>query len=109
MNRQPSKLLSRAVDILLLVAAGGVSLAIIPVLVPASGQWWREYSLTRRISPIQSALENHRQRHGAYPESLEAAAIPDPGEIHYQRDPDGAYTLWFGMGLGESVTFRPGR
>lgn len=108
-KRRLSKLLSRAVDALLLLAACVGFSAVILFFISPSNLWWREFCLTLRVRPIQTALESHRQRHGVYPESLETAAIPHSGEIHYQRDADGSYTLWFGMRLGEPVTLRPGR
>ena len=83
-----------------------VALLFVAVLVAPSVAWrWREYSLTRQAKLIQSALESYRQQHGSYPESLSTASILETEEIYYQHQPDGTYIIWFGMELGESVTF----
>lgn len=39
------------------------------------------------------------------PETLSTAGIAEPDEIYYRREADGTYVLWFGMQLGESVTY----
>jgi hypothetical protein len=65
----------------------------------------RERQLIRDSQPVQAALEAYRQQHSSYPESLLAANIPEPDELYYRRETDGSYILWFGKGLGESVTF----
>ena len=75
------------------------------VSLPSLHRHWREYSLTREVKRLQIALERYHLQHRTYPESFSAAAIQEPEEIYYQREADGSYTLWFGMGLGESVTF----
>lgn len=94
------KLISLALSFVALFIAAGIVASYL------SGRW-RESRLTQQVEPIQAAVESYRQQHGIYPESLSAASIPEPEEIFYQRQPDGTYILWFGMELGESVTFGP--
>jgi len=89
--------------LVLIVAA---LLTIAGLFAPSLAWRWREYRLTQHVEPIQAALESYRQQHGMYPESLSAASIPEHEEIFYQHEADGTYILWFGMQLGESVTFR---
>ena len=86
------------------LALGGIAATILTVVFLLLGPWSREHRLIRQARPVQAALENYRQQHGNYPESLEAARIPQPDEIFYQRSEDG-YQLWFGLELGESMTF----
>ncbi len=89
----------------ILIVAG--LLLVAGLFTPFLAWRWREYRLTQQVETIQAALESYRQQHGMYPESLTVASIPEHEEIFYQHEPDGTYTLWFGMQLGESVTFRP--
>lgn len=90
----------------LVLAFSFVALLIVGGIVAFSLSWrWREYRLTQQVEPIQTALERYHQQHGSYPESLATASIPEHEEIFYQRERDGTYLLYFGMELGESVTF----
>ena len=77
------------------------SIILLVWLVPS----WHRQQLIRQSVPVQQALEKYRQQHGSYPESLSAAKISGPEAVYYQRQSDGSYILWFGLRLGESMTF----
>ena len=82
-----------------------VVLVFVSILVVFATPSWRHHQLIRKSEPVQVALESYRQQHGVYPESLSAAKIAEPEQIYYRLKPDGSYILWFGLQLGESITF----
>ena len=88
-----------------LFIASAVVLVFVAILVVFATPGWRHHQLIRRSQPVLVALESYRQQHGAYPESLSAAKIQEPEELYYRREADGSYILWFGLQLGESMTF----
>ena len=94
-----TKLFRLGIGLLALVFVGAVTAIL---LAPS----WRHHRLIRESQPVQVALENFRQQHGIYPETLSAGKISEPDEIYYRRKSDGSYILWFGLELGESMTFR---
>jgi hypothetical protein len=90
--------------------------AVFPLLVSiaalwmASSDWRREQGLMQTARPIQAELEMYRQRYQQYPNSLVQIGVveQEEGPIHYQRQSEDRYILWFGSHLGESKTFHSG-
>lgn len=68
---------------------------------------WREHQLIRQSLPIQASLESDRQQHGYYPDSLERIGMVErlEGPIHYERESESTYRLWFGTTFGESLIY----
>lgn len=63
----------------------------------------------KAAEPIIVLLEKYRQQHGVYPESLSEVGFEETDDvpIYYdKRDNGGAFILWFGKGLGESMAFK---
>jgi hypothetical protein len=54
-----------------------------------------------------SKVENFSRANGRLPDSLRELGVPESeeGPIYYRRLTDSTYEIWFGTGLGESVTY----
>lgn len=56
---------------------------------------------------VEAKIEEFRNRNGKLPNSLSEVGITETesGPIHYEKESDSKYILWFGKELGESVTY----
>jgi hypothetical protein len=70
------------------------------------------YSISRRINKsegneIVAKIELFKKENGRLPLSLSELGIKatEEGPIYYEKKDDAIYILWFGEGLGESVTY----
>jgi len=50
-------------------------------------------------------LEAYYQREKRYPETLESIDPEDARKVFYRKEGQDSYILWFGIALGESVTY----
>ena len=69
--------------------------------------WYREYTLEKQGNEIRDRIEAYRHDHGQLPPDLTTLGITETeeGPIYYQKEDATNYILWFGMSLGESVTY----
>lgn len=69
----------------------------------------REYILKRKSEPIIEKVEEYKKVKGFYPKKISDAGYPEPdesGPIFYEpKDSNTSYEIFFGMSLGESVTY----
>lgn len=56
---------------------------------------------------IISKVENFSRANGRLPDSLGDLGVPESeeGPIYYRKLTDSTYEIWYGNGLGESVTY----
>jgi hypothetical protein len=68
----------------------------------------REFRLKRESKPMIEKVEEYKNKYGSYPQKISDTGLPEPdesGPIYYQLEGSNNYIIWFGMGLGESVTY----
>jgi hypothetical protein len=67
----------------------------------------RERQLVRAGGEIIAKIESFKKENRRLPESLTEVGVEekDEGPIYYERKSETKYVLWFGMELGESVTY----
>ena len=67
----------------------------------------RESRLMREGDKIVAKIESYKKEKRRLPESLleVGAEEKEEGPIYYSRKSETKYVLWFGMELGESVTY----
>lgn len=78
----------------------------VAVLVGATGEWRREQRQALAMSPIQAQLEAYHREYRQYPATLSQIGIADEEDdyIHYQREAEDDYSLWFGAYVSQSKT-----
>jgi hypothetical protein len=67
----------------------------------------REHLLMREGDEIVKGIESFRKENQRLPESLSEIGVEEKeeGPIYYAKKSDMRYVVWFGMELGESVTY----
>ncbi len=68
----------------------------------------REFRLKRESEPMIEKIEEYKIKNGFYPKKISDAGFPEPdesGPIYYQLEGSNNYIVWFGMDVGESVTY----
>jgi hypothetical protein len=68
---------------------------------------YRESKLKKEGAAIIEKIETFKARNARLPESLSDLGLKDSeeGPIYYRKTSDSSYEIWFGAGLGESVTY----
>ncbi len=56
---------------------------------------------------VISRLESYREREGQLPDSLNQVGlnVVEEGPIYYEKRTNSSYILWYGLDLGESMTY----
>ena len=81
-----------------------VAIALLPYL---ACQRIRNNSLINTGNQIVTKIQAYKNEHSRFPSSLKDLGIEEKleGPIYYQKESESKYILWFGDGLGESVTY----
>jgi hypothetical protein len=71
--------------------------------------WWASNAKQRLGEEVVSKVENFRITHQRLPESLAEIGIEVKSEsdppVYYRKESSGRYTVWYGLSLGESMTY----
>lgn len=65
----------------------------------------QDYLLEKRAGTYIKRIEDYRQKNGKLPVSFDELGIDDH-QIYYRSDDPTNYIVWFGIGVGESETYR---
>jgi hypothetical protein len=86
----------------------GLNIAVLmATLTFSSCSYFREQSLKNEGDQIIVKIESFKKGHTRLPDSLSDIGIStkEEGPIYYLKTDDMSYKVWFGTGLGESVTY----
>lgn len=83
-----------------------VSIAVLSTLF-VSCSAYRSWQLKPEGNKIIAKIEAYREQNKRLPNSLNDIGIKETeeGPIYYRKKDDDKYVVWFGMELGESVTY----
>jgi hypothetical protein len=81
-----------------------VAIALLPCL---ACQRIRNNSLINTGNQLVTKIRTYKNDKGTLPSTLEDLGIEEKleGPIYYRKESESKYIVWFGNGLGESVTY----
>ncbi len=79
--------------------------ALLHVFISCSAA--RTWQLKPEGDKIIARIEEYRKKTGRLPQTLDDVGIreTEEGPVYYKKESDDRYIVWFGLELGESVTY----